>query len=152
MFIKYYYSKGHKYARLLEAKRDKKGARYDIVHCQLGRVINEEERIFKNRERGVFKYNLNMGFSDIVDPQIYMEHTFGSKIELILDCGPEYVFVEALKKEGIWDVFLATMPEKSDTLAALVLHNMLWTEACQFAEDFWRTSYARIAFPNAKLK
>jgi hypothetical protein len=29
---------------------------------------------------------------------------------------------------------------------------MLWTEACQFAEDFWRTSYARIAFPNAKLK
>jgi len=152
MFIKYYYSKGHKYARLLEAKRDKNGARYDIVHCQLGRVINEEEGIFKNKERGVFKYNLSAGFSDIVDPQVYIEHTFGSKIELILDFGPEYVFVEALKREGIWDVFMATMPGKSDTLTSLLLHNMLWTEACQFAEDFWRTSYARIAFPNAKLK
>jgi hypothetical protein len=115
-------------------------------------VINEEEGIFKNEERGVFKYKLNVGFSDIEDPQVYMEQTYGSKIELILDFGPEYVFVEALRKEGIWDVFLSTMPEKSDTLMALVLHNMLWTEACQFAEDFWRTSYARIAFPNAKLK
>jgi transposase len=35
---------------------------------------------------------------------------------------------------------------------SLMLHAMLWTEACQFAEDFWRTSYARITFPNAKLK
>ena len=142
MFIKYYYSRGHKYARLLEAKRDRNGERYDIVHCQLGRVINEEEGIFKSKERGVFKYSLNAGFSEIEDPQIYMEHTFGSKIELILDFGPEYVFAEALKKEGIWDVFLDTMPEKSDTLMALMLHNLLWTEASQFAEDFWRTSYA----------
>ena len=152
MFIKYYFSRGHKYARLLEAKRDENGKRYDVVHCQLGRVIDEAEGIFKSKDRGVFIYTLREGFSDIVDSQVYMELTFGSKLEMILDFGPEYFFVEALKKEGIWDVFLSVMPEKSDTLLSLVLHNMLWRESCQFAEDFWRTSYVRIAFPNAKLK
>ena len=152
MFIKYYHSRGHKYARLLEAKRDENGERYDIVQCQLGRVINEEEGLFRSRERGVFKYSLGEGFSDVEDPNLYMEQTYGSKIELILDFGPEYVFAEALKKEGIWNVFLSFMPEKSDTLMSMVLHSMLWTEARQFAEDFWRTSYASIAFPNAKLK
>jgi hypothetical protein len=152
MFIKYYHSGGNKYARLLEAKRNENGERYDIVHCQLGRVLNEEEGIFRSRKRGVYKYSLSGGFSDINDPNVYIEQTYGSKIELILDFGPEYVFVEALKKEGIWDVFLSIMPEKSDTLMSMVLHSMLWTEARQFAEDFWRTSYARIAFPNAKLK
>ena len=115
-------------------------------------MLNEEEGIFKSRERGVYKYSLSGGFSDIEDPNVYMEQTYGSKIELILDFGPEYVFAEALKKEGIWDVFLSIMPEKSDTLMSMVLHSMLWTEARQFAEDFWKTSYARIAFPNAKLK
>lgn len=152
MFIKYYYSGGHKYARLLEAKRDENAERYDIVHYHLGRVINEEEGIFKSRERGVYKYSLSDGFQDVECQDTFMKHTYGSKLELILDFGPEYIFVEALKKEGVWDIFRSVMPKKADTLMTLVLHNMLWTEARQFAEDFWRTSYAMIAFPNARLK
>jgi hypothetical protein len=152
LFVKYYRSGGYKYARLLEAKRDENGERYDIVHDQLGRVVNEDEGIFKNRARGVYKFSLDEGYRDIGTPEAYLEQTYGSKIELILDFGSEYVFAEALRKEGIWDVFSSIMPEKSDTLMALVLHSMLWTEARQFAEDFWRTSYARIAFPNARLK
>ena len=152
MFIKYYYSKEHEYARLLEAKRDENGKRYDILHYQLGRVLNKEEGIFRNKERGAYKYSLSKGFSDIENPQVYMEQTYGSKLELILDFGPEYVFAEVLRKEGIWDIFLSLVPMKSDTLMTLILHKMLWTEACQFAEDFWRTSFARVAFPNAKLK
>lgn len=152
MFIKYYFSRGHKYARLLEAKRDENGSRYDIVHCQLGRVLDEEKGLFKSRDRGAFKFSLNEGFSDIKDHELYMEHTFGPKLELILDFGPEYVFAEALRKDGIWNIFLSVIPEKSDTLMTLILHSMLWSEACQFAEDFWKSSYARVAFPNAKLK
>ena len=152
MFIKYYYSGGHKYARLLEAKRDENGERYDDLISHLGRVVDEEKGLFKSRERGAFKYSLSDGFSDIEDTNAYMEHTYGSKLELILDFGPEYTFSEALKREGIWDVFASVMPKKSDTLMTLLLHKMLWTEACQYAEDFWRTSYARMAFPNAKLK
>jgi hypothetical protein len=69
-----------------------------------------------------------------------------------LDFGPEYVFSEALKKDGIWDIFASVLPKQSDTLMTLLLHSMLWSEACLYAEDFWLSSYARIAFPNAKLK
>jgi hypothetical protein len=152
MFIKYYESGGHRYARLLEAKRGENGEKYDVLLCHLGRVIDEEAGIFKSRERGSFRYSLTEGFREIEDPKDYIEQTYGSKLELILDFGSEYVFTEALRKEGIWDVFMSVIPARSDTLLSLVLHNMLWTEACQYAEDFWRTSYARIAFPNAKMK
>ena len=152
MFIKYYYSGGHEYARLLEAKRDENGVRYDKLCCQLGRVVDKEAGVFKSRERGTFKYSLLGGFSDVDDAREYLECTYGAKLELVLDFGPEYVFMEALKKDGIWDVFCSVLPSYSDTLMALVLHNMLWSEANQYAEDFWRTSYARIALPGAKLK
>jgi hypothetical protein len=152
MFIKYYESNGHTSARLLEAKRDGNGERYDILHCQLGRVINEKEGIFKNRERGAYKYSLEEGFRDIENPDDYIANTYGTKLELILDFGPEYVFTEALKKDGIWDVFADAAPGKTDTLMSLLLHYMLWTESRQFADDFWKSSYARIAFPGAKLK
>jgi hypothetical protein len=152
MFIKYYNSGRNRYAKVLEAKRNKNGERYDIPRFYLGRVINEEKGIFKNKERGVFKYSLSEGFGDIEDTEFYMEQSYGSKIELILDFGPEYVFAGTLEKEGIWEVFSSVMPKKSDTLLTLVLHSMLWTEARQFAEDFWMTSYARIVFPKARLK
>jgi hypothetical protein len=152
MFIKYYKVGGHEYARLLEAKRDENGGRYDILNCHLGRVIDKKSGIFKSRECGTYKYSLHEGFSDIEDPKVYQENTYGSKLELILDFGAEYVFTEALKKDGIWDVFSSILPTQTDTLLTLVLHSMLWSEARQYAEDFWRTTYARIAFPNAKLK
>jgi hypothetical protein len=152
MFIKYYPSGNYEYARLLEAKRDENGERYDRLECHLGRVIDKASGVFRSRERGTYKYSLLDGFRDIEDPAAYLENTYGAKLELILDFGPEYVFSEALKKDGIWDVFASIMPSQSDTVMALVLHNMLWSEANQYAEDFWRTSYARISLPNAKLK
>ena len=153
MYIKYYDSGGLRYAKLLEAKRDRKiGQKYDKYCYHLGRVINEAEGIFKNRERGVFRYTLKEGYSDLEDPKAYMELSFGSGLELILDFGPEYVFIQALKKDGILDVFTSAVPEKADTLMSLILHSMLFNEARQYAEDFWKASYARIAFPNAKLK
>jgi len=140
------------YAQLQEAKRDEHGKKYEMIHCQLGRVIDEAEGIFKSRDRGVFKYSIENGFCDIKDPKEYLAHTYGSKIELILDFGAVYVFLQVLKKDGLLEVFKKAIPQKSDTLLTLVLHDMLTTEASQYAEDFWRTSYARIALPDAKLK
>lgn len=152
MFIKYYYSGGYEYARLLEAKRDENGERYDVLNCHLGRVIDKGTGTFRSRNRGTYRYSLADGFSDIEDSAEYQENAYGSNMELILDFGPEYVFSELLRKDGIWDIFASALPDQSDTLLALVLHNMLWSEARQYSEDFWLSSYARIAYPNARLK
>ena len=66
MYIKYYCSGGHRYARLLEAKRDQRnGQKYDKLLCHLGRVISEADGMFKSRERGVFKFTLDGGFSAV---------------------------------------------------------------------------------------
>ena len=153
MYIKYYNSGGHRYAMLMEAKRDQRnGQKYDKHLSHLGRVICEAEGIYKNRERGVFKFSLTGGYNDVEDPKEYMKLTFDSNLELILDFGPEYVFIEALRKDGVLDVFTSAVPEKADTLMTLILHSMLSSESRQYAENFWKASYARIAFSNAKLK
>jgi len=153
MYIKYYNSGGHRYAMLLEAKRDhENGQKYDKHICHLGRILNETEGIFKNRERGVFKFTIDGGYTDVEDTKDYMKYAYGDKLGLILDFGPEYVIVQSLKKNGLFDVFTSVAPDKFDTLMSLVLHGMLFDEASQYAEDFWKASYARIAFPNAKLK
>jgi len=138
---------------LLEAKRDQAtGQKYDKHLYHLGRVISEVEGIFKNRERGVYRFTLDKGYNDVEDPNDYIKLTYGENLALILDFGPEYVFIQALKNDGIYDVFTSAIPEKADTLMTLVLHSMLANEACQYAEDFWKASYVRIAYPDAKLK
>jgi len=154
MYIKYYNSGGHKYAMLLEAKRDHvNGQKYDKHLYHLGRVISEAEGVFKNRERGVFRFTMDGGYSDVEDTKSYMQYAYGDNLGLILDFGPEYVIVQSLKQNGLFDVFASVVGKaKFDTLMSLILHSMLFDEANQYAEDFWKASYARIAFPNAKLK
>ena len=136
MYIKYYNSGGHKYAMLLEAKRDHtNGQKYDKHLCHLGRVINEAEGVFKNRERGVFRYTMDEGYSDVEDTKSYMEYAYGGNLGLILDFGPEYIIIQSLKKNGLFDVFASVVgKDKFDTLMSLVLHSMLFDEASQYAE------------------
>jgi len=152
MYIKYYDSGGHKYAKLMEAKRDHNGQRYDKHLTHLGRVISKAEGVYKNRERGVFRFTIDGGYSDVENTNAYMKLAYGDSVELILDFGPEYAIIETLKKNGLYDVFTSSAPSNPDTLIALILHKMLFHEAGQYAENFWKASYARIALPNAKLK
>ena len=151
MFIKRYNSGGYEYARLLKAQRAKGGRRHDELVYHLGRVVDYENGVYRNKERGIYRYVLGEGFKDVEDPSKYLELFYGSKLELILDFGPEYVFIEALKKDGFFNVLSSVTTGNKDTLLSLVLHKMLWKDSNLYAQDFWRTSYCRIAFPNAKL-
>lgn len=151
MFVKRYVSGGIEYARLLNAKRGPDGGRFDELVYHLGRVIDFEQGIYRNRDRGTYRYVLGEGFGDVEDSKKYLEIAYGQKLEMILDFGPEYFIIETLKKDGLFQIFTDAFPKDSDTLMSLVLHKMLWTEANLYAEDFWRTSYCRIAYPQAKL-
>ncbi|MDR1539840.1 MAG: hypothetical protein LBU32_17935 [Clostridiales bacterium] len=104
MYIRHYSSSGSLYATLFKAKR------IDVIKedervMHLGRVVSQENGIFKNRERGAFKHALEGGLGDAADNANYLNNAYGEKkLESILDFGRECVFSEALKKEGIWAI------------------------------------------------
>ena len=152
MFIKIYKSNGKEYATLVNARRKKTtGEKFNDKVYQLGRVLDKEQGIYHNKDRGVYKYTLGEGFSDIENQKTFCDLSYGRKLEMILDFGREFIFSQALEIEGILKVFASILPQEADTLLSLVLHKMLCNEANAYAEDFWRTSYCRIAYPKARL-
>jgi hypothetical protein len=152
LFIKTYKSGGKEYATLVCARRKKTtGEKFNDRIYQLGRVLDKEKGIYHNKDRGVYRYILGVGFSDIEDQETFLDLSYGRKLEMILDFGREFIFSNALEIEGILKVFTSILPREADTLLSLVLHKMLCNEANSYAEDFWRTSYCRIVYPKARL-
>jgi hypothetical protein len=152
LFIKTYESNGKEYATLVNARRKKEtGDKFNDKVYQLGRVLDKKKGIFRNKDRGVYRYILEEGFSDIEDQEIFLDLSYGHKLEMILDFGREFIFAKALEIDGILKVFTSILPKEADTLLSLVFHKMLCNEANSYAEDFWRTSYCRIVYPKARL-
>jgi hypothetical protein len=152
LFIRTYGSNGKEYATLVNARREKEtGEKLNDKIYQLGRVLDKEKGIYRNKDRGVYRYILGEGFSDIEDQETFLDLSYGCKLEMILDFGREFIFTKALEMEGILGVFTSILPEEADSLLSLVFHKMLCNEANSYAEDFWRTSYCRIVYPKARL-
>jgi len=111
----------------------------------LGKVIDKQRGVYQSREKGMFKFSLNDGFSDYEAPHIEGEE------KLILDFGDIYLLSEYLKKSGIYDVIAETIPKAHDTVLALTMFRILSQSANYYAFDWWEGSYARFLFPNASL-
>jgi transposase len=75
-----------------------------------------------------------------------------SQERLILDFGDAHCLYSALRICGLNDVICATLPKQADTLMSLLGYRLLAGTSNRYAEDWWEGSYARILFPNAKLR
>ena len=111
----------------------------------LGKVIDKQQNIYQSRERGVFKFNINDGFSDYTPPAIDGDE------KLILDFGDVYLLSEHLKKTGIYDIIAETLPRASNTILAMVMFRILTQSANYYASVWWEGSYAKFLFPDAAL-
>lgn len=110
----------------------------------LGRVIDKENGIYKNRSMGVFRYNLTDGYTEI--PSMYPVQ----EEKLILDFGACYAFYETLKKTAYYDIFQNLISD-TDTLMAMIGYKVLESTSNRYAQDWWEGSYARILFPDSHL-
>jgi hypothetical protein len=119
----------------------------------LGRVVDKEKGVFTSRKRGVFTYSLERGYGDVqageyTDALAY--RTNGEK--LILDFGDAFCLYSALQACGLDDIIRTTVPKQEDTMMSLLGYKLLSGASNRYAEDWWEGSYARILFPNAKLR
>ena len=147
------------YARLVEASRSGDKVRQKYI-CSLGRVIDKDAGIFKNRERGVFHYDNENGFGELPegysvatsesDKKAPVEQTIAER--LILDFGSSYILDLYLKRQPFYEALSKVVPDEIDTLMSCLFYRIQNSgRASIYIEDWYSGNYVRELFPTASL-
>ena len=131
------------YHTLVEAKRVG-GKKVDVPILYLGRVIDKEKGIYRNRERGTFVYKSDEGVIEPAQPS--------AREKLILDYGDSYVLNEVITATGFKDIITAVFPFDKDTVLSMLFYRVLSGGASRYALTYWEGSYTRLLFPAALLE
>lgn len=163
MFIRYYTRGGKEYASLQSSSRSEAGIS-SAYKGNLGRVIDKEKGIFKNRERGYFHYDPQSGYSTVSAEEVALSEqtTNGASVQrtvpdygkekMPLDFGDAFFLDCYLKQLYLSDVIKDLIPQDSDTVMSLVFYRILTDQKANLhAETWWRGSYASVLFPKANL-
>ena len=144
-FIHYQKTKGILYASVYTPRKVK--GKKDNQPQYLGRVVDKEQGIYRNKERGVFRYSLEDGFS-----LAYPLSQTQKEEKRILDFGDVFVLQQTLQSHGYWELFRSMLPGWEDTLCAMLFYRVLRGGASCYACDWWSESYLRMVCPNAKVE
>lgn len=122
----------------------------------LGRVIDKERGVFKNRKRGLFTYDVKTNTfgsvpPDYQEPKIERKTRYPKRPDLIVSFGDTFLLNEYLKKSGFINAVDAIGYRNPDTLRALLAYYILSPHANAHAEDWWQLTYARILYPRAQM-
>jgi len=134
---------GTEYHTLVESKRIG-GKKTDVPILYLGRVIDKEKGIYRNRERGTFVYKSDKGIIESAQPPVIEK--------LILDFGDSYVLNEVITTTGFKDIIAAVFPSDKDTVLSMLFYRVLSGGASRYAITYWEGSYIRLLFPSALLE
>ena len=141
---------GAVYAAVVESIREGNKVKQQRIE-NLGRVIDSEKGIFKNRKLGVFRYTLEEGFQDADNPELYS--TLPAQERLILDFGDSFVLSQYIRTLPFFQAYSDIMPHQKDTLFSLLFYRILTDKkAYCYADTWWSGNYIRILYPGAKLQ
>ena len=148
MFIAYDVKNGIEYAKLCVSTRN--GENVDKDYTNLGRVLDRERGIYRNRERGVFTYDLASNAYGKA-PAEYVPPAVGRKELLILDFGDSFFLDWFVRAKALRPAIDAMGYGNPDTLYAMIMYYAVCSAANRHAQSWWEGSYARILYPNANL-
>lgn len=147
-YIFYENKSGNTYGKYFKSTYVKDGKIYhDSEH--LGKVIDKELGLFRNRKRGYFTFNLKDGYGappGHINPEILTYPKLKS-----LDFGDIWMVDQVLKQTGLETVLDNLIPGSKDTLKSLISYRLLEPDAYIYAKDWHSHSYAKILYPNALL-
>ncbi len=147
---------GAVYASLVESHRHKSDVKQERI-ANLGRVIDKEQGIFRSRDKGLFRYSIQEGYSDIRDCDLSLLQSTGvipqqMKERLILDFGDSYILDQYMQSCPILRMFGDILPDERDTVLSLLFYRILSDKkAYCHAGAWWNGNYARLLFPEAHL-
>jgi len=142
---------GFEYASLADSKRD--GLQVNQSYLgNLGRVVDKSLGIFKNRERGLFCYSVENGYSDLPDDYT-PSADIAPKERLILDFGDSFFLHEYVEKQAFCPAIKTAVTKNIDTLMSLLFYRILTDKkAYLYADTWYKGNYASILFPKAHLQ
>jgi len=160
MYIAYRTSSGNIYASLAECTRD--GEKIEKKYIEnLGRVLDKEKGIYRNRERGVFTYDIETGKYGTVAPDYveppkrkqgkYLKVSGKKRSRLCLEFGNSFFLDSFLKESGFYPVIDAVGYGNADTLHTLVFYYLLSQQPNSHAADWYELNYTKILFPKAAV-
>lgn len=119
----------------------------------LGRVIDMDNNVFYNKERGVFTYDISTGIYGEADPsyQGNLKNDHRKTPNHILDFGDSF-FVDSLIKTMHYDEVLECIDYKNkDSLWAMVEYYILSSKANMHANTWYEGSFANVLYPQADI-
>ena len=150
MYLGYDIKNGVKYAKICTSRRE--GNKVITTQKSLGRVLDEKKGIFRNRERGVFTYDVKTDTYGKADPSFVPKVTRkDAKEKLILDFGDSYFLDAFIRENGLEPSIKALGYGNPDTLKAMIQYYVLCNLANCHVRDWWDGNYARILYPDANL-
>ena len=155
MFLTYKRINGVEYGYVVRTSRNEKEISQEIVYY-LGRVIDKEKLIFKNRKYGIFHYDdKHEKFLEVppdFDEPIQKRKNAKQKTEAtIIDFGEAYFVNKFAKATGFYSLIHSIDYQNIDTIHALFTYYVVSDHANCYANEWWESSYAKILFPKAKL-
>lgn len=156
MHINYYHSNGIKYAKVCDSIRNGTRVTKKVVRY-LGRVIDEDKGIYKNKDDGLFSYTLETNEIKKVDPEyqpppIVRKNAPLRRRTLGLTFGDAFLISEFIKKVGLQPVIDAIGYKNRDTLFSTIIYYITENSSNACAMDWWEESYASVLYPNAKME
>ncbi len=150
MTIGYDIKNGIKYAKICSGKRE--GDKVRSIQVPLGRVIDEENHIYHNRERGYFSHDVTTDTYSEVDASSYPPiKRKNRKEKLILDFGDSWFIDRFIRDNNLYDAIGALDYGNTDSVRAMVMYYVLSSISNCYAGDWFEGNYARILYPNANL-
>ncbi|MCF0111181.1 MAG: hypothetical protein HUJ58_04710, partial [Erysipelotrichaceae bacterium] len=155
MYINYKQQGEHEYAMVVTSvRKGKTVSKSDSIY--LGRVVDKERHIFKNRERGLYIYDPDTNtFSDVSaeyeEPTLQRKTKYPVRRNLVVSFGDIFLLNEYLKKSGFIKAVDAIGFANADTLHALLAYYILSSRSNAHAEDWWELTYAKYLYPKAQL-
>jgi hypothetical protein len=146
--IFYEEKKSGTYGRYVKSTFIKDGKIYHEYE-NLGRLLDKDAGLFRNRQRGMFTFSLQDGYGN-ADPQIVPE-VYNIPQSIVLNFGDVWMTDQILKQTGLDDILNNLIPHYANTFKTLLCFRLLTSRAYDCAEEWYRNSYSRILYPDVNL-
>lgn len=156
MFITYRRINGIEYGYLEESYRKDGRVCKKSLGC-LGRVLDKERCIFRNRKYGVYRYELStntrsMPPADFVESKKDCASRYRGELreKKILQFGDVYFLDSLLDLTGLRKCIEAAGTACTDLLTVMIFYYLIEDDAPEYAEIWYRGSYAGELYPEAR--
>ena len=156
MHIDYYKSNGIEYAYVCNTIRNGNKVRKERLRY-LGRVIDKEKFVFKNKDSGIYIYDIETDTTKSLPPTcptpvIQRKNAPIKRKTLGFSFGDVYLVSEFVKRCGLLPAIDAIAYPNMDSLYALIMYYVTQNRANCNATNWYNLSYAKFMYPEANLE